>query len=184
MTSEASSSPTSKKPGRRRRGSAGDSHARTDAPGTRRTRPNQPPDQAADRLNAADRLKTRQNPNESFFVNRLALMLGHHTDTFEIATPSLHLRYFTFNSFRRLLERTGFAVDRIGGYPIGDKRGWQAALWRYPLWLLAKIRPQLFAREIVLTARKYKETEERSWHHPPAGSIRGWQRLHNLWRIT
>jgi ubiquinone/menaquinone biosynthesis C-methylase UbiE len=123
-------------------------------------------------------------PNIAFVISRLALLLGHYTDTWEIAIPSPHLRYYTFNSLGKLLIQAGFETVRIGGYPIEDWRQRKAELWRYFLWLLAKLRPQLFAREIVLLERKRQEPEQKYWQSPPVGSIKGFKRLKNLWRIT
>ncbi|MBA7651029.1 Ubiquinone biosynthesis O-methyltransferase [subsurface metagenome] len=123
-------------------------------------------------------------PNIAFVISRLALLLGHHTDTWEIAIPPPHLRYYTFNSLGKLLKQAGFGTVRIGGYPIEDWKQRKAELWRYFLWFLARLRPQLFAREIVLLAQKKRKPEQKQWQSPPVGSIKGFNRLKNLWRIT
>jgi SAM-dependent methyltransferase len=123
-------------------------------------------------------------PNIAFAVCRLALLLGHFTDTWEVALPSPHIRHYTFNSLERMLVQGGFKKVKVEGYPIGDWRQRKFALWRYLLHCLAGVRPQIFAREIVLLACKTGEPMQKYWQEPPVGSINGLSRVKNLWRIT
>ena len=98
-------------------------------------------------------------PNTAHWRVRWWLLRGHFPYVEHTPTDWLHLRFFTLPDLRRLLQTRGLAIEQVSG---------SASLWvrgLYPAWLrsgpaargyeaLARSRPTLFARDLVLMARK------------------------------
>ena len=98
-------------------------------------------------------------PNTAHWRVRWWLARGHFPYVEHTPTDWLHLRFFTLPDLRRLLHERSLAVEQVTG---------SASLWvrgLYPDWLrggrpargyeaLARWRPTLFARDLILLARK------------------------------
>jgi methionine biosynthesis protein MetW len=98
-------------------------------------------------------------PNTAHWRVRWWLLRGHFPYVEHTPTDWLHLRFFTLPDLRRLLQARGLAIEQVSG---------SASLWvrgLYPAWLrsgpaargyeaLTRRRPTLFARDLVLLARK------------------------------
>ncbi|MBA7479590.1 Ubiquinone biosynthesis O-methyltransferase, mitochondrial [subsurface metagenome] len=93
-------------------------------------------------------------PNIAFFALRLALLLGHFTDLYDYDLPPQHLRFYTFNSLKWLLNQAGFEIVKKGKCSLwlGGHKELQPV--RFLSSILAKLRPQLFARSVVFIAQK------------------------------
>jgi hypothetical protein len=55
--------------------------------------------------------------NVAFFVTRLTLLLGQFNYGKRGILDMTHTRLFTFTSFRRLLEQSGFRITEVRGVP-------------------------------------------------------------------
>jgi hypothetical protein len=76
-----------------------------------------------------------------------------------------HHRLFTINSFKRLLQNSGFSVLEIKGFgpPIVDAFG-NNIFWKFVdriCWMLARIYPNLFAFNFLIIAKKRLSVEEK-----------------------
>lgn len=69
-----------------------------------------------------------------------------------------HTRLFTVRSFRRMLEARGFDVEQVRGFgpPIRElvSSSWSGRLLDRCMSLLARAWPQLFAYQILVSARR------------------------------
>jgi glycosyltransferase involved in cell wall biosynthesis/2-polyprenyl-3-methyl-5-hydroxy-6-metoxy-1,4-benzoquinol methylase len=95
--------------------------------------------------------------NIGFFVTRLMLFLGQFNYTKRGILDLTHTRLFTRSSLRRLLEETGFAVEKEKGIPFPvplyfHNRGWSLWLMKIQLFLI-RISRGLFAYQIFAVAR-------------------------------
>ncbi|HZU26417.1 MAG TPA: bifunctional glycosyltransferase/class I SAM-dependent methyltransferase [Bryobacteraceae bacterium] len=100
-------------------------------------------------------------PNAANITVRLMLLFGH----FEYADRGIldrtHVRFFTWKSVRRLLERTGYrvSVEKVTVVPLelvtglDPERFLMRAINRF-LWFITGLMPSLLGYEIVLAARK------------------------------
>jgi 2-polyprenyl-3-methyl-5-hydroxy-6-metoxy-1,4-benzoquinol methylase len=88
-------------------------------------------------------------PNVAHWLTRLQIALGEFNYQPTGALDASHLRFFTLSSARRMIEAAGFRWLRfdpiIGGRMSGHLR---------PAWqLLARLRPGLFAYQLLISAR-------------------------------
>ena len=95
--------------------------------------------------------------NVAFVVVRIILLLGHFNYGQRGILDVTHKRLFSVHTFRNLLEQTGFLVQREIFIPfpfrsLGISARWAAFLERMNM-LLIKVRPRLFAYQIMLEAR-------------------------------
>lgn len=121
-------------------------------------------------------------PNVGFFLSRIFFLAGHFTDLRDVAQPPLHLRFFTKRTLSNLLERTGFKIVKVAGFPTNANRLKKPV--HGMLWALAKIRPSLFAPSLVLIAKKVGEPKEYEWNPPPHTSLTGLKWISRLWKST
>lgn len=103
--------------------------------------------------------------NIGYVVMRLTHLFGWFNYGKKGILDRTHHRLFTIRSFRRLLENAGFSVINIEGFgpPIVDSFG-NSVFWRgidAVCTFFAKIAPQLFAFNFLLTALKTPSIEER-----------------------
>lgn len=98
-------------------------------------------------------------PNAAHWRVRWWVVRGHFPYVEHTPTDWLHLRFFALPDLRRLLQARGLAVEQVTG---------SASLWvrgLYPDWLrrglparsyeaLVRWRPTLYARDLILLARK------------------------------
>lgn len=95
--------------------------------------------------------------NVAFFIPRLMLLLGQFNYGTRGILDLTHTRLFTFASWRRLFEETGFAVEQVSGIPapfplaLGNGRLGRLLL-KLNLWLIALSR-SLFAYQIFMVLR-------------------------------
>ncbi len=87
-------------------------------------------------------------PNFAHWLTRLQIALGQFNYQPTGTLDSTHLRFFTARSARQMLEAAGYRVRRfdpvIGGRMSGHLR---------PAWqLLARVRPGLFAYQLLISA--------------------------------
>ena len=95
--------------------------------------------------------------NVGFFVVRLMLLLGHFNYGQKGILDITHKRLFSVHTFRNLLEQTGFLVQREIFIPfpfrnLGLPARLSAFLEKINM-LLIRMRPGLFAYQILLEAR-------------------------------
>jgi 2-polyprenyl-3-methyl-5-hydroxy-6-metoxy-1,4-benzoquinol methylase len=95
--------------------------------------------------------------NVAFVVVRVMLLLGHFNYGQRGILDVTHKRLFSVHTFRNLLEQTGFLVQREIFIPfpfrsLGISARWAAFLERVNM-LLIKVRPRLFAYQIMFEAR-------------------------------
>jgi len=95
--------------------------------------------------------------NVGFFVIRLMLLFGHFNYGQRGILDVTHKRLFSLHTFRNLLEQTGFVVQReiLMPFPfraLGLSARMERFLERLNM-LLIRVRPRLFAYQIVLEAR-------------------------------
>jgi 2-polyprenyl-3-methyl-5-hydroxy-6-metoxy-1,4-benzoquinol methylase len=88
-------------------------------------------------------------PNVAHWVTRLQIALGQFNYQPIGTLDATHLRFFTLSSARQMIEAAGFRLLRfdpiIGGRMSGHLR---------PAWqLLARLRPGLFAYQLLISAR-------------------------------
>ncbi|MEA3336211.1 MAG: methionine biosynthesis protein MetW [Chloroflexota bacterium] len=98
-------------------------------------------------------------PNTAHWRVRWWLLRGRFPIVEHTPTDWLHLRFFTLHELRALLKERGVVLEHVGG---------SASLWvegLYPNWLrrntsarvyesLARLRPTLFARDLIIVGRK------------------------------
>ena len=96
-------------------------------------------------------------PNIAFIVTRLGLLAGQFNYGQQGILDLTHKRLFTFASFRRLLEQSGYVVLRERGIPapfpkaLGD-HAFSRSLLRLNRFL-ARLWPALFAYQVYVEAR-------------------------------
>ncbi len=96
-------------------------------------------------------------PNVAFFVVRLMLLAGQFNYGKRGILDLTHTRLFTFRTFRRLFEQSGYEVLRLRGVPapfplaLGDT--WIARLLLGTQKLLIGISRSLFAFQIFAIVR-------------------------------
>lgn len=88
-------------------------------------------------------------PNVAHWVTRLQIAFGQFNYQPTGTLDATHLRFFTLSSARQMIEAAGFRLLRfdpiIGGRMSGHLR---------PAWqLLARLRPGLFAYQLLISAR-------------------------------
>ena len=118
-------------------------------------------------------------PNVGFVISRLAHLLGHFTDFTDMQFPTLHVRFWTYNSLERLLDLTGFeVVSREGCLKSLEYR---FRVISPLLRLLARVRPQLFSIGIIVVARAVSQPQRTrlEWVIPEGGTM---DRLTTFWR--
>jgi hypothetical protein len=112
--------------------------------------------------------------NIGFFITRLMLLFGQFNYGKRGILDLTHTRLFTFSSFKRLFEQTGFDVLEVRGVPapfplaLGDN--WMSrllirinqfmiklskSLFSYQIFLVVRPRPSL--NYLLTTAREYAE---------------------------
>lgn len=95
--------------------------------------------------------------NIGYFVTRGMLLFGHFNYSKRGILDRTHTRLFTFGSMRRLLEETGFIVEKVRGIPapvplVIRSRFWSRALMRLQAIAIAVL-PRVFSYQIYLVAR-------------------------------
>jgi len=88
-------------------------------------------------------------PNVAHWITRLQIALGQFNYQPTGTLDATHLRFFTLSSARQMIEAAGYRLLRfdpiIGGRMSGHLR---------PAWqLLARLRPGLFAYQLLISAR-------------------------------
>ena len=99
-------------------------------------------------------------PNVAHWSMRLNLLIGRFEYTASGFLDHSHVRFFTRATARRLLGEAGFLIDREEVIPLPiahwcKDSAW-VALWRAierADWLLARLRPPLFAYQFLFFAR-------------------------------
>ncbi len=98
-------------------------------------------------------------PNAAHWRVRWWLLRGRFPYVEHTPTDWLHLRFFALPDLRELLEARGLAIEQVGGsaslwvrglYPAWLRSGWPARGYE----ALTRRRPTLFARDLILLARK------------------------------
>jgi glycosyltransferase involved in cell wall biosynthesis len=125
------------------------------------------PEEAAEKLNRVLKnsgLLFASTANIAYGIVRLSLLLGWFNYGKHGILDKTHKRLFTVNSFRRLLENSGFRVRKIIGFgpPIADQissRGIFGFL-DYISGKLARIWPSLFSFNFLIIAQKQKDFRE------------------------
>jgi glycosyltransferase involved in cell wall biosynthesis len=96
-------------------------------------------------------------PNVAFVVVRLMLLFGHFNYGQRGILDVTHKRLFSLHTFRNLIEQTGFIVQREVFMPFPFRAlGFSARISRVfdkVNRLLIRLRPRLFAYQVVLEAR-------------------------------
>jgi glycosyltransferase involved in cell wall biosynthesis len=95
--------------------------------------------------------------NIGFVVTRLMLLLGHFNYNKRGILDLTHTRLFTFSSMRRLLEESGFIVEKVKGIPapvplVLKSRFWNRLLMGLQTWLI-RVSRGLFSYQIYMVAR-------------------------------
>jgi hypothetical protein len=94
--------------------------------------------------------------NVAFCVVRLMLLLGHFNYGQKGILDVTHKRLFSLHTFRNLMEQTGFVVQREFYFPFPFRElgfsGKIAVFLEKLNILLIKIRPRLFAYQVMLVA--------------------------------
>jgi glycosyltransferase involved in cell wall biosynthesis len=95
--------------------------------------------------------------NIGFFLTRLLLLFGRFSYTKRGIISLNHLRFFTLASLKKLLSQNGFAVERTAGVPIQYRGVFKSrfliALFSKVHNLFCKLRPSLFAYQLVIVAK-------------------------------
>lgn len=95
-------------------------------------------------------------PNPLFYAIRLRMLLGRFDYEPDGILDETHLRFFSFASAARLLERGGYRVDEAradGGFPLaGIRRLLPAAAVAAIDAAASRLRPGLFGRQLLYRA--------------------------------
>jgi glycosyltransferase involved in cell wall biosynthesis len=95
--------------------------------------------------------------NIGFFVTRLMLLLGQFNYSKRGILDLTHTRLFTFGSMRRLLQETGFVIEKECGIPAPLPLVIRSKFWgRFAIGFqrfLIKFSPGLFSYQIYMVAR-------------------------------
>lgn len=86
-------------------------------------------------------------PNIAFIYYRLHLLLGNFEYKNAGVMDKTHLKFFTFNSIKKLLLKNNYKIIKIQGINIVSKK-------LFFLKLLDKIFPKLFSLQILIKAKK------------------------------
>lgn len=97
-------------------------------------------------------------PNSATLWLRLQLLTGNFNYTETGILDKTHLRFYTFTTFRKLLENHGFKIIyALHNVDLGILPGIGRILKRLPLqiqYLITKLRPQVFATQMVFICQK------------------------------
>ena len=121
-------------------------------------------------------------PNVGFLLCRIFMAFGHFTDLRDIDQPPLHLRFFTYKTMKLILQRTGFKIKSIGGFPATNDTNWLSFL--YGLSVLSNVAPGMFSPSIVLVAEKIGPPAVTEWVAPPHVKLAGVKWIKRLWKVT
>ncbi len=101
-------------------------------------------------------------PNIAHWYPRIRSMLGLFDYDQRGILDATHLRFFTRRSIRKLLERNGFQVRRIGpvGLPLDalGVEGWAAHAMRFVDSLLVTVWPTMFGYQLIVEATPAPES--------------------------
>lgn len=87
-------------------------------------------------------------PNVAFFYIRLGLLFGNFNYTEHGILDKTHLRFFTFDTSKKLIHNAGYNITSISFYqPV-------RRTYSFPLNFMAKIYPKLFAIDFIFKAFK------------------------------
>ena len=103
--------------------------------------------------------------NVAFALTRLMLLFGQFNYGRRGILDLTHKRLFTKKSFKRLLENTGFRVDKVIGFPppISDLFGGKSRIFNLAdriLFLLAQYWPSLFGYQVLAVCTKMDSLED------------------------
>lgn len=98
-------------------------------------------------------------PNIAHWRHRLWLLAGRFPEIVDGPTDPCHLRFFTAAEVRRLLREEGLVPVETTGFPSLWVKGLYPSFFRAPLvkqvyGLLTRLMPGLFARDVMVVARK------------------------------
>jgi len=88
-------------------------------------------------------------PNVAHWFTRLQIALGQFNYQPTGTLDATHLRFFTLSSARQMIEAAGFRLLRFDAIIGGRMSGHLRPAWQ----LLARLRPGLFAYQLLISAR-------------------------------
>jgi len=87
-------------------------------------------------------------PNIAFFTTRFGLLFGKFNYTEHGILDKTHLRFFTFNTAKELIQSAGYNITYISYFQPVRK------IYTYPLNIMARVYPKLFAIDFIFKAFK------------------------------
>ncbi|MAG31021.1 MAG: hypothetical protein CL908_09045 [Deltaproteobacteria bacterium] len=98
-------------------------------------------------------------PNVAHWRFRLALLFGRFPEIEGAASDRCHLRMFALPELRRMVRGEGLTVTKTSGFPSLWVKGLYPSLFRAPgvrqlYGALCRLRPSVFARDVIVVARK------------------------------
>lgn len=98
-------------------------------------------------------------PNVAHWRHRLQLMFGRFPEVKDGPTDRCHVRMMATPELREMVARAGLRVERVHGFASLWVKGLYPSIFRAPgishlYRLLCRMRPQVFARDVILVCRK------------------------------